>query len=60
LCSCNAQGVGTAQMGDATLRGRGQSFDAPIPLERFVDHGRWVQDRVAPDVDAHLPAAGPD
>ena len=47
-------------MGDATLRGRGQSSDAPIPLERLVDHGRWVQDRVAPDVDAHLPAAGPD
>jgi FAD-dependent urate hydroxylase len=30
---------------------RGQSFDAPIALERFVDYGRWVKDRVAPDVD---------
>jgi hypothetical protein len=42
------------------LRGRGQSFDAPIPLEQFVDHGRWMQDRVAPDVGAHLSAARPD
>jgi NADPH-dependent 2,4-dienoyl-CoA reductase/sulfur reductase-like enzyme len=29
----------------------GQRFDAPIPLERFVDYGRWVQQHVAPDVD---------
>jgi choline dehydrogenase-like flavoprotein len=30
----------------------GQAFDAPIPLERFVEYGRWVQEHVAPDVDS--------
>ncbi len=28
-----------------------KSFDAPIPLEHFVEYGRWVQEHVAPDVD---------
>jgi hypothetical protein len=26
-------------------------LSAPIPLERFVDYGRWFQRQVAPDVD---------
>ena len=26
-------------------------FEAPIPLEHFVEYGRWVQEHVAPDVD---------
>jgi len=29
-----------------------QTFDAPIPLERFVEYGQWVQQHVAPDVDS--------
>ncbi|MFL5941138.1 MAG: FAD-dependent oxidoreductase [Gaiellaceae bacterium] len=29
----------------------GQRFDAPIPLERFVEYGRWVQEHVAPDAE---------
>lgn len=31
-----------------------QSFDAPIPLGRFVEYGRWVQEHVAPDLDNRL------
>ncbi len=37
---------------DAYKAENGASFDAPIPLEHFVEYGRWVQERVAPDVDA--------
>lgn len=36
---------------DTYLHEEGDSFGAPIPLERFVDYGLWVQQRVAPDVD---------
>lgn len=36
---------------DAYQATRSQRFGAPIPLERFIDYGTWVQQRVAPDVD---------
>jgi FAD-dependent urate hydroxylase len=36
---------------DAQLAETGEHFGAPIPLERFIDYGMWVQRRVAPDVD---------
>src|SRR4249919_1637229 len=36
---------------DAYQAESGESFGAPIPLEHFVEYGRWVQERVAPDVD---------
>jgi len=36
---------------DAHLAETGERFGAPIPLERFIDYGIWVQQRVAPDVD---------
>jgi hypothetical protein len=29
----------------------GHHFEEPVPLERFVDYGRWFTDRVAPDTD---------
>ena len=29
----------------------GHQFDAPVPLERFVDYGRWFRGQVAPDAD---------
>jgi FAD-dependent urate hydroxylase len=29
----------------------GRQFDAPVPLERFVDYGRWFRGQVAPDAD---------
>jgi FAD-dependent urate hydroxylase len=29
----------------------GHDFGAPVPLERFVDYGRWFRGQVAPDAD---------
>jgi hypothetical protein len=29
-------------------------FGLPVPLDRFIDYGMWVQQRVAPDVDRRL------
>jgi NADPH-dependent 2,4-dienoyl-CoA reductase/sulfur reductase-like enzyme len=34
-----------------------RSFGAPIPLEHFVEYGRWVQEHVAPDVDTRRVAS---
>lgn len=36
---------------DAYVAARGNQMAAPIPLERFVDYGRWFQRHAAPDVD---------
>jgi hypothetical protein len=32
-------------------RSAGVSIAEPIPLDRFIDYGLWVQDRAAPDLD---------
>jgi FAD-dependent urate hydroxylase len=29
----------------------GHRFEAPVPLERFVDYGRWFRGQVAPETD---------
>ena len=29
-------------------------FDRPVPLDRFIEYGLWVQQQVAPDVDRRL------
>ncbi|HUK95780.1 MAG TPA: FAD-dependent oxidoreductase [Gaiellaceae bacterium] len=36
---------------DAYQAETGESFGAPIPLEHFVEYGKWVQRHIAPDVD---------
>ena len=36
---------------DAYLRATGQRFGRPVPIERFIEYGEWVQSQVAPDVD---------
>src|SRR5215213_6629304 len=36
---------------DSYCEASGHRFSLPVPLERFVDYGEWVQDRVAPDTD---------
>jgi Pyridine nucleotide-disulphide oxidoreductase/Flavin containing amine oxidoreductase len=36
---------------DAFLQSTGQRFGRPVPLERFIEYGEWVQRQVAPDVD---------
>jgi len=44
--------------GDLTLdsfcAATGARFGRPVPLDRFVDYGTWVQQQVAPDVDRRL------
>jgi len=32
----------------------GARFSTPVPLERFIEYGDWVQRKVAPDVDRRL------
>ncbi|HEX2506214.1 MAG TPA: NAD(P)/FAD-dependent oxidoreductase [Gaiellaceae bacterium] len=32
----------------------GARFGLPVPLDRFVEYGRWVQQRAVPDVDRRL------
>jgi cation diffusion facilitator CzcD-associated flavoprotein CzcO len=36
---------------DAYLEASGQRFGRPVPIERFIEYGAWVQRQVAPDVD---------
>lgn len=36
---------------DAFVRECGNHLPRPIPLERFVDYGKWFQRRAVPDVD---------
>jgi cation diffusion facilitator CzcD-associated flavoprotein CzcO len=36
---------------DAYVAARGNHMPAPIPLQRFVDYGRWFQKHAAPDLD---------
>jgi NADPH-dependent 2,4-dienoyl-CoA reductase/sulfur reductase-like enzyme len=42
---------------DAYLQASGQRFGKPVPLERFIDYGEWVQQQVAPDVDRRTVAS---
>jgi hypothetical protein len=39
---------------DAYQADTGERFGRPVPLDRFIDYGLWVQRRVAPDVDNRL------
>lgn len=32
----------------------GDRFGTPVPLDRFIDYGMWVQRRVAPDVERRV------
>jgi lysine/ornithine N-monooxygenase len=32
-------------------RGHGLPVEKPVPLDRFVDYGRWFQEQVVPDLD---------
>jgi cation diffusion facilitator CzcD-associated flavoprotein CzcO len=36
---------------DAYCKAIGHRFGRPIPLDRFIHYGEWVQQQVAPDVD---------
>jgi hypothetical protein len=39
---------------DSYCAATGSSLTTPIPLDRFIEYGLWVQQHVAPDVDRRL------
>ena len=43
---------------DAYRQAQGNHFGAPIPLDRFIEYGTWVQEQVAPDVDRRVARLG--
>jgi hypothetical protein len=51
--TCIAEHEGELSL-DSFCAATGTSFDPPVPLDRFVDYGLWVQRQVAPDVDRRL------
>src|SRR6266568_3186436 len=51
--TCIAEYQGELSL-DSFCAATGTSFDLPVPLDRFIDYGMWVQQRVAPDVDRRL------
>jgi thioredoxin reductase len=48
--TCIAEHEGPLSL-DSYCAATGARFTMPIPLERFLEYGTWVQQQVAPDVD---------
>jgi FAD-dependent urate hydroxylase len=48
--TCIAEHRGPLSL-DSFCAATGVRFDRPIPLDRFIEYGTWVQEQVAPDVD---------
>ncbi|WP_460521446.1 FAD-dependent oxidoreductase [Flindersiella endophytica] len=48
--SCIADYQGELNL-DSFIKESGVPFERPVPLERFIAYGEWVQSKVAPDVD---------
>ncbi len=51
--TCIAEYEGELSL-DSFKAATGASFGSPVPLDRFIDYGIWVQGQVAPDVDRRL------
>jgi thioredoxin reductase len=51
--TCIAEYQGELSL-DSFCAATGTSFGTPVPLDRFIDYGMWVQQQVAPDVDRRL------
>jgi hypothetical protein len=51
--TCIAEYEGELSL-DSFRAATGASFGSPVPLDRFVDYGLWVQQQVAPDLDRRL------
>jgi hypothetical protein len=59
--TCIAEYQGELSL-DSFRAATGASFGTPVPLDRFIEYGLWVQKKVAPDVDRRMVdalAAGP-
>lgn len=48
--TCIAEYQGELSL-DSFRASTGASFGRPVPLDRFIEYGMWVQQKVAPDVD---------
>src|SRR5262249_38362531 len=48
--TCIAEYQGELSL-DSFCAATGASFEPPVPLDRFIEYGMWVYQRVAPDVD---------
>jgi len=48
--TCIAEYQGELSL-DSFCAATGTTCDRPVPLDRFIDYGMWVQQQVAPDVD---------
>src|SRR4051794_21164846 len=51
--TCIAEHEGPLSL-DAYCAETGARFRTPVPLDRFLDYGTWVQQQVAPDVDRRV------
>jgi cation diffusion facilitator CzcD-associated flavoprotein CzcO len=51
--TCVAEYEGPLSL-DSYCAAAGISLATPIPLDRFIEYGMWVQQQVAPDVDQRL------
>jgi FAD-dependent urate hydroxylase len=51
--TCIAESRGPLSL-DAYIEATGQRFGGPVPLDRFIPYGEWVQQQVAPDLDRRL------
>jgi FAD-dependent urate hydroxylase len=51
--TCIAEYQGELSL-DSFCAASGTGLAKPVPLDRFVDYGLWVQQQVAPDVDRRL------
>jgi hypothetical protein len=51
--TCIAEYQGELSL-DSFCVSTGTSFGRPVPLDRFIEYGMWVQRKVAPDVDRRL------
>ena len=49
--ACNIADPGDELTLDAYQAADGNGITPPVPLDRFVEYGRWFQRRVVPDVD---------
>jgi hypothetical protein len=51
--TCIAEYEGELSL-DSFRAATGANFGSPVPLDRFIDYGLWVQQQVVPDVDRRL------
>jgi FAD-dependent urate hydroxylase len=54
--TCIAEHQGKLSL-DSFCAATGAGVSRPVPLDRFIDYGMWVQEQVAPDVDRRQVAA---